>query len=360
MQTSFTAEQLRDPDTSKFNKMLRTCVHCGFCTATCPTFLQLGDELDSPRGGIHPIKDMLEFGRPATEEVARHIDRCLSCLSCMTTCPSGRELHAPGRSRPGLHSSAPSAGPGMIALLRAVLARVLPNPDVVSDSSSRRPRRQTHRRRHSVCAPARPAPAGYAGSWLPTKLPSTDRLRRHPRCARHPPRPRRLAHRLRASRPRTRDQRGHHPPADPPRRRGGGAPRRRLLRGADAPHGLSRSGPGQRADQHRGLGREIARRTASMPSSSTLPAAAPPSRIIPSCSAPTPTGASGAGRVSRARRSTSANTWSRIGYQPTREAPVVARHLPVRVQPAARPAGHRGNRRHCCAGRRLHRLRSPR
>ena len=70
-------------------KILRTCVHCGFCTATCPTYLLLGDELDSPRGRIYLIKDMLEGGKPATPEVVKHIDRCLSCLSCMTTCPSG-------------------------------------------------------------------------------------------------------------------------------------------------------------------------------------------------------------------------------------------------------------------------------
>ncbi|MDT8266089.1 4Fe-4S dicluster domain-containing protein, partial [Roseomonas sp. DSM 102946] len=89
MQTSFTAEQLEDPDTQESNRILRTCVHCGFCTATCPTFVLLGDELDSPRGRIYLIKDMLESGKPATEEVVRHVDRCLSCLSCMTTCPSG-------------------------------------------------------------------------------------------------------------------------------------------------------------------------------------------------------------------------------------------------------------------------------
>jgi glycolate oxidase iron-sulfur subunit len=89
MQTSFTAEQLRDSDTAASNQVLRACVHCGLCTATCPTFLLLGDELDSPRGRIYLIKDMLETGRPATEEVVRHVDRCLSCLACMTTCPSG-------------------------------------------------------------------------------------------------------------------------------------------------------------------------------------------------------------------------------------------------------------------------------
>ena len=89
MQTNFTDDQLRDPDTAASNAVLRTCVHCGFCTATCPTFVLLGDELDSPRGRIYLIKDMLETGRPATAEVVRHVDRCLTCLSCMTTCPSG-------------------------------------------------------------------------------------------------------------------------------------------------------------------------------------------------------------------------------------------------------------------------------
>src|SRR3954467_1528202 len=89
MQTNFTTEQLDDPGIAACNHELRTCVHCGFCTATCPTFLLLGDELDSPRGRIYLIKDMLENGRPATVDVVRHVDRCLSCLSCMTTCPSG-------------------------------------------------------------------------------------------------------------------------------------------------------------------------------------------------------------------------------------------------------------------------------
>ncbi len=89
MQTSFTLAQLADPDVAESEKILRTCVHCGFCTATCPTYVLLGDELDSPRGRIYLIKDMLENDRPATAEVVKHIDRCLSCLSCMTTCPSG-------------------------------------------------------------------------------------------------------------------------------------------------------------------------------------------------------------------------------------------------------------------------------
>jgi len=89
MQTTFTREQLADPQTARSNAVLRTCVHCGFCTATCPTYQVLGDELDSPRGRIYLIKQMLEEGRPADEKTVKHIDRCLSCLACMTTCPSG-------------------------------------------------------------------------------------------------------------------------------------------------------------------------------------------------------------------------------------------------------------------------------
>jgi glycolate oxidase iron-sulfur subunit len=89
MQTNFSLAQLADPQMRESEKILRSCVHCGFCTATCPTYLLLGDELDSPRGRIYLIKDMLENGKPATKEIVKHIDRCLSCLSCMTTCPSG-------------------------------------------------------------------------------------------------------------------------------------------------------------------------------------------------------------------------------------------------------------------------------
>ena len=89
MQTNFSLAQLADPDIAEAEKILRACVHCGFCTATCPTYVLLGDELDSPRGRIYLIKEMLEHDRPATEEVVTHIDRCLSCLACMTTCPSG-------------------------------------------------------------------------------------------------------------------------------------------------------------------------------------------------------------------------------------------------------------------------------
>ena len=89
MQTTFTLAQLADPQIAESEKILRACVHCGFCTATCPTYVLLGDELDCPRGRIYLIKEMLENERPATADVVKHIDRCLSCLACMTTCPSG-------------------------------------------------------------------------------------------------------------------------------------------------------------------------------------------------------------------------------------------------------------------------------
>jgi glycolate oxidase iron-sulfur subunit len=126
MQTSFTPEQLRDPDMAESNRILRTCVHCGMCTATCPTFLLLGDELDSPRGRIYLIKDMLESGRPATEEVARHVDRCLSCLSCMTTCPSGvNYMHLVDHAR--RHIEETYTRPWPERALRRLLAVLLPS-----------------------------------------------------------------------------------------------------------------------------------------------------------------------------------------------------------------------------------------
>ncbi|MEO8713889.1 MAG: glycolate oxidase subunit GlcF [Acetobacteraceae bacterium] len=129
MQTHFTEEQLRDPDTAASNAVLRTCVHCGLCTATCPTFLLLGDELDSPRGRIYLIKDMLETASPATEEVVLHIDRCLSCLSCMSTCPSGvNYMHLVDHARH--HIEETYRRPWHDRLLRAVLAAILPRPGV--------------------------------------------------------------------------------------------------------------------------------------------------------------------------------------------------------------------------------------
>ena len=127
MQTTFSPEQLKDPGTARANEILRSCVHCGFCTATCPTYQVLGDELDSPRGRIYLIKDMLEQGRPADEKTVKHIDRCLSCLACMTTCPSGvHYMHLVDHARAYIEKT--YKRPLMDRVLRAVLARVIPYP----------------------------------------------------------------------------------------------------------------------------------------------------------------------------------------------------------------------------------------
>ncbi len=127
MQTNFTPEQLRDPATARSNEVLRACVHCGFCTATCPTYVTLGDELDSPRGRIYLIKDMLENDRPADAKTVTHIDRCLSCLACMTTCPSGvHYMHLVDHAR--VHIERTYRRPPMDRALRWTLAQVLPYP----------------------------------------------------------------------------------------------------------------------------------------------------------------------------------------------------------------------------------------
>ena len=127
MQTAFTAEQLATPRIAEANTILRKCVHCGFCTATCPTYVLLGDELDSPRGRIYLIKNMLESGAPATAETVKHLDRCLSCLSCMTTCPSGvHYMHLIDEAR--AHVEETYRRPLFERLLRDVLAFTMPRP----------------------------------------------------------------------------------------------------------------------------------------------------------------------------------------------------------------------------------------
>ena len=127
MQTNFTLAQLADPKIEAAEKILRSCVHCGFCTATCPTYVQLGDELDSPRGRIYLIKDMLENDKPANDEVTLHIDRCLSCLSCMTTCPSGVDyMHLVDHARAHIHAT--YKRPFFDRLTRVMLAKIMPYP----------------------------------------------------------------------------------------------------------------------------------------------------------------------------------------------------------------------------------------
>jgi glycolate oxidase iron-sulfur subunit len=127
MQTSFSLAQLADPDLAAADRILRTCVHCGFCTATCPTYVIAGDENDSPRGRIYLIKNMLEHDEQADAIVARHVDRCLTCLSCMTTCPSGVDyMHLVDHARVRIEEQ--YRRPLFDRVLRNVLAMILPRP----------------------------------------------------------------------------------------------------------------------------------------------------------------------------------------------------------------------------------------
>jgi len=129
MKTEFSLAQLADPDIKEADKILRACVHCGFCTATCPTYVLLGDELDSPRGRIYLIKQMLEKDEKPTAEVVKHIDRCLSCLACMTTCPSGvNYMHLVDQARVRIERD--YSRPLLERGLRKLLALVLPRPDL--------------------------------------------------------------------------------------------------------------------------------------------------------------------------------------------------------------------------------------
>jgi len=127
MRTEFTESQLADPATAASESVIRKCVHCGFCTATCPTYALLGDELDSPRGRIYLIKNMLEGGQTPTPQVVKHVDRCLSCLACMTTCPSGvNYMHLVDHARAYIHEH--YRRPVAERLFRSLLASVLPHP----------------------------------------------------------------------------------------------------------------------------------------------------------------------------------------------------------------------------------------
>src|SRR4051795_13243689 len=127
MKTEFSLAQLANPDIAEADEILRACVHCGFCTATCPTYVLLGDELDSPRGRIYLMKEMLEKNRPPTREVVKHIDRCLSCLACMTTCPSGvNYMHLVDQARVRIEKE--YTRPLSERVLRRALAWLLPRP----------------------------------------------------------------------------------------------------------------------------------------------------------------------------------------------------------------------------------------
>jgi glycolate oxidase iron-sulfur subunit len=127
MQTNFTKKQLQDSNISSSDGILRKCVHCGFCNATCPTYQIVGDELDGPRGRIYLIKDMLENDKPANEKIAKHIDRCLSCYACMTTCPSGvNYMHLVDHARN--HIEKTFVRPFFDRFIRNLLSKILPSP----------------------------------------------------------------------------------------------------------------------------------------------------------------------------------------------------------------------------------------
>ena len=129
METRFSPDQMKVPAIQVADSILRKCVHCGFCTATCPTYVLLGDENDSPRGRIYMMRDMLEGDKKASAQVVRHVDRCLSCLSCMTTCPSNvHYMHLVDLAR--AHIEKTFTRPFMDRVLRGILARLVPNPDL--------------------------------------------------------------------------------------------------------------------------------------------------------------------------------------------------------------------------------------
>ncbi len=250
MQTSFTLAQLADPDIKEADSILRRCVHCGFCLATCPTYLELGNELDSPRGRIYLIKDMLENDKPASEEVTLHIDRCLSCLSCMTTCPSGVDyMHLVDQARVRIEKT--YKRPFHDRLLRALLARVLPY--------RRRFRAALHLARLGrLAAPLLPRWGASAARMQAMLSLAPDSLQKNeikPGRSFTPAGERKgrvaLLTGLRTVGARPRHQRGD-AAAPQPLRRGGGVSRAgRLLRRHRASHGQVGAGDAAGAPQHR-------------------------------------------------------------------------------------------------------------
>ena len=267
MQTSFTLAQLADPDVAESEKILRACVHCGFCTATCPTYVLDGNELDSPRGRIYLIKDMLENDRPATADVALHIDRCLSCLACMTTCPSGvHYMHLVDHARAHIEADLPAARARAPAACRPRAASAL------STAIPAGPRR-------SACRQAVRALAEAIG--LKRLPPCCGWRRRRPhrplapadlQCRGTEEGPGGSARRLCQRRVGAANQRRGDSRSDAARHRSCDRRRLGLLRLAGPPHGPGRGGARPSAGQHRRL--DCARGT-STPSWSPPPAAAP-------------------------------------------------------------------------------------
>ena len=129
MQTNFSEDQLKDKDNKSSEKILRKCVHCGMCNATCPTYNLLGDELDGPRGRIYLIKEMIENKKAPTTKVVSHIDKCLSCYACMTTCPSGvNYMHLIDHGRNYVERK--YKRPFLDRVFRNFLSKTLPNPKI--------------------------------------------------------------------------------------------------------------------------------------------------------------------------------------------------------------------------------------
>ena len=244
MQTLFTDDQLQDPKIRRANQILRSCVHCGFCTATCPSYQVLGDELDSPRGRIYLIKDMLENDRPADARTVKHIDRCLSCLACMTTCPSGvHYMHLVDHARE--HIEKTYRRPWHDRALRWLLTQILPYPG----------RFRLALLGAKVAKPFKRLLPGKLGAMVDLAPPVIAGPARHDEPQTHPAIgrtqvPRRPDDRLRAAGAEQRHQRGDDPAADPARLRRGDRRRHRLLRGADPSHGKDRSQPRQRRKEH--------------------------------------------------------------------------------------------------------------
>jgi glycolate oxidase iron-sulfur subunit len=126
MQTNFTEKQLENKDNQSTEKIFKKCVHCGMCNATCPTYQLLGDELDGPRGRIYLIQDMLENEKKPTAKVVKHIDRCLSCYSCMSTCPAGvNYMHVIDHGKKYIEKN--FRRPFFDRIIRTFLSTVLPN-----------------------------------------------------------------------------------------------------------------------------------------------------------------------------------------------------------------------------------------
>ncbi len=268
----------------KSDKILRTCVHCGFCTATCPTYVLLGDELDSPRGRIYLIKDMLENDRPATAEVVKHIDRCLSCLSCMTTCPSGvHYMHLVDHARVHIEKTyrRPLADRCMRALLAGAAGQSAGSGWLCAPPRLAKPLAPLFDRSASrgsppccgslprACRPRR-RPGGADG--FPAQGPRRGRVALLAGC---------VTPVLGAV-----DQRGRDPRAHPPRHRGRAAERPGLLRRARPSHGPRARGARRGPRQYRRLDAPRSTARGSTPSWSPPPAAAPRSRTTASCCAP--------------------------------------------------------------------------